>query len=196
MDLGPDKRAGDIDRRVLPDPALGTAQAADVEAVELDQIAGQLSFEVALDRWERPLRLGRRRVAGNLRQPAQPSTQAMPAENSKDAARRDHHRLLERELGSQPAQIQARICQSHRQDLLLLPGWDLVGHPRRPSLPRPEHLQALSLDPALPAVEPGAVVAESPTGLAYPVLSCSSKDQQPMSVEKVIISHGGTSLWA
>ena len=55
-----------------------------------------------------------------------------------------------------------------------------------------EHLQALPLDPALPAVEPGAVVAESPTGLAYPFLGCSCKDQQPMSVEKVIIiSHGG-----
>ncbi len=104
--------------------------------------------------------------------------------------------MLERELGGEPARTQARIGQSHRQDLLLLPGRDLVWHPRRPPLPRSEHLQALPLDPALPTVEPGAVIAESPTGLAYPFLSCSGKDQQPMSVEKVIISHGGTSLWA
>lgn len=51
-------------------------------------------------------------------------------------------------------------------------------------------------DPCLPPVEPGAVVAEGPAGLAYPMLGCSRKDQQPMSVEKVIISHGGTSLRA
>src|ERR1700738_2200600 len=120
----------------------------------------------------------------------------MSAENPEDAARRNSHLLLECELGSQPAWPAAGIGQRHRQDLLLLPGRDLVGHPRRPSLAWPEHFQALPLDPALPAVEPGAAGAESPTGLAYPFFSCSGKDQQPMSVEEVIISHGGTSLWA
>jgi len=120
----------------------------------------------------------------------------MPAEDPQDAARRDRHRLLERELGGQPPRTQARVRESHRQDLLLLPGRDLVGHPRRPSLPRSEHLQALPLDPAFPAVEPGTVIAERLAGPAYTYFSCPSKDQQPMSVEKVIISHGGTSLWA
>jgi len=120
----------------------------------------------------------------------------MSAEDPQDAARRDHQRLLERELRGQPPRTQARIGQSHGQDLFLLPGRDLIGHSRRPSLPRSEHLQALPLDPAFPPVEPGAVVAERLAGSAYTFFSCPSKDQQPMSVEKVIISHGGTSLWA
>jgi len=51
VNLGPDEGAGNVDGGVLPDPALGAAQAADVEAVELDQIARLFSFEVAIDGW-------------------------------------------------------------------------------------------------------------------------------------------------
>lgn len=50
MNLGPDEGAGDIDCGVLPNPALGSTQPADVEAVELNQIARLISFELSIDR--------------------------------------------------------------------------------------------------------------------------------------------------
>ena len=46
VDLSPDEGASHVDGGVLPDLALGAAQPPNVEAVELDQVAWLLSFEM------------------------------------------------------------------------------------------------------------------------------------------------------
>ena len=48
--LGPGVGGGDVDRRVLPDGALGARQPAHIEAVELDLLAGLRGLDVQL-RW-------------------------------------------------------------------------------------------------------------------------------------------------
>lgn len=61
VDVGLDIRAGDIDGGVLPAATSCAAQSSDVEAVELNQIAGPLGFQVQWLGWWRcfALRLGR-----------------------------------------------------------------------------------------------------------------------------------------
>src|SRR5579859_355511 len=88
------------------------------------------------------------------------------------------------------------MAKREADDSLFNPRRQLVGHPRRPALSRPQHLQTLALNHRLPAVVPGAVVAEFPAGSTDTDLSCSRKQPHPMAEEQVIISHGGTSSWA
>jgi len=47
-ELRPGKRRGDVDRGVLPAGAFGAGEPADVEAVELDLLAGLCGLDVAL----------------------------------------------------------------------------------------------------------------------------------------------------
>src|SRR5713101_4421789 len=88
------------------------------------------------------------------------------------------------------------MAEGEADDSLLNPGRQLIGHPRRPALPRPQHLQALALHHGLPAVVPRAVIAELPAGSTDTDLASPGKQLQAVAVEQIIISHGGTSSWA
>src|SRR5579872_2471642 len=88
------------------------------------------------------------------------------------------------------------MAEGKADDSFLDPGRKLVGHPRRPPLPRPQHLQALALHHWFPAVIPRAVIAELLTGSTDTDLAGPGKQLQAMAKEQIIISHGGTSSWA
>jgi hypothetical protein len=76
------------------------------------------------------------------------------------------------------------------------PRWQLVRHSRTAPLSRSQHLQPLPLHQRLPAVIPGAVVAELAAGSAHTDLGGLCEEQQAVAEEQIIISHGGTSSWA
>src|SRR2546423_10951342 len=80
-DVSPDKGTGDVDRAVLPATPFGAAQPSDVEAVQLNQIAGSLS--VQMEGWRREARLGFswRPVASDQAQTQLPGSQAMAAQH-------------------------------------------------------------------------------------------------------------------
>src|SRR4029450_6990083 len=48
MQAGPGIGRGDVDGGVLPDRALGSTEAADAEAVQLDQLTGMIDLQVPL----------------------------------------------------------------------------------------------------------------------------------------------------
>ncbi len=58
LQLASDKRAGHVDRGVLPDPAPSATQPADVEAIELHEIARVFGVKVHRRRGRPRLRLG------------------------------------------------------------------------------------------------------------------------------------------
>jgi len=101
----------------LPDPTTGAGQAADVEAIELHQLAGQVGLQMPLE-WRRSTgRLGGRGVAGDQCQAATTGEEAMAMQHLEHAARRDHlatpHR--QRQLRRHPPRPQARVpkAESH-----------------------------------------------------------------------------------
>jgi len=53
-----------------------------MEAVEADQLARMVDLDVARLEWRRPLRLGRRSIAGHERQAADAPILAVPAEHA------------------------------------------------------------------------------------------------------------------
>jgi len=53
------KELATSDAGVLPDPSLGAPETADVEALELDEIAGKLGIEMQRGRARAPVGAGR-----------------------------------------------------------------------------------------------------------------------------------------
>jgi len=87
-ELRPGEGGAEVDRRQLPDRAFRAAQAADVEAVDPDQLARPVDLDVGLRR-----RLGRRlvggTVAGDQREALGSRVEAVPAQTAPDPVRRD-----------------------------------------------------------------------------------------------------------
>src|SRR3954452_24854211 len=78
----PAERRGDVDGRVLPDRALGPAQAADVEAVELDLLARLGRVDVTLGRRQIGLALVRIAMPSDQRQALGAGVQAHAAQHA------------------------------------------------------------------------------------------------------------------
>lgn len=154
VDFGPHVRAGDVKGGVLPALPLA-AEAANVEAVELDQIAGVLGFEVKRDRPRGTLRFRRAGVAGDQRQPLPARVEPVAPQDAVNCRRRHLPAtpLRQRHLGRQPSRPQPRFSQREDQDLVLQRGCGLVEHPRQPTLPGPQDLKSFPVDTVLPAVE-------------------------------------------
>jgi hypothetical protein len=159
VELGPDVARGEIDRGVLPDPPGRTRQPADVEAVEADELARAVDLDVALDRGGDRLRAGWAGIAGDERQPGQPSGQAVPAQDPPHAAGTDQDPApaLLGERRRDPPWAEPGMAKGEGDDPLLGQLTRLVGHPRRTPLTGSEHLQTRARDRPAPAVE-GRVV--------------------------------------
>src|SRR5579872_1901163 len=122
----------------------------------------------------------------------------MAVEDLVHTAGGDHQAAPHRhpQLCGQAPRAQAWVTKGKADDALLNPGRQLVGHPWPTPFPRPQHLQPVALDQRFPAVVPGAVVTELPTGSSYPAFASLGEQQQTVAEEQIIISHGGTSSWA
>jgi hypothetical protein len=77
-ELGPGIGGVEIDRRQLPDRTRGPTQAAEVEAVDADQLAGMVDLDVRL-RGGLARRLVGRPVAGDQREPLGARVEPVPA---------------------------------------------------------------------------------------------------------------------
>src|SRR5579872_1459622 len=198
LDATPDEGAGNVDGGVLPGSAPRPAQPADVEAVDLNQIAGLLNVEVQRFVLRRRLALRLGGVAGDQPEALDAGSQAVAAQNLEHAAGRDHDTTPHRhpKLGCDSAWTQAGMPQGEADDSLLNPGRQLIGHPGRPALSGPQQLEALLFHHRLPAVVPGAVIAELSTGSTDADLRSPGEQAQAMAEKQIIISHGGTSSWA
>ncbi len=192
MDLSPDVGAGDVDGGVLPDPALGACQAADVEAIELDQIARMVGFQVHGFGRARFLGTRRRGVAGDQGQAPQAGVESMPAQDFEDEVGRDRlpAPFCQPELGGHPPGPQPGVTQGECDDPGFQPWRHLVGHPRQPPLPWTQDLQAVADNHASPAVVGRAVVAVLPAGLADSHLGSSREQTLTMPEKHVIMGHG------
>jgi hypothetical protein len=170
-DIGPEETRDDVGRGVLPDLAFGVLQAADVEAIELHDLADRGGVDVWLGR-ERALGLRRRGIPRDERQALAARRDAVPPQDLVHGVGADAlaapGRL--RQLRRDPPRAEPGMTQGERDHLLLAPGRGLVGHARRTALARSQDLQALGLDPWPPAVIGRVMEAELATGPAYPHL--------------------------
>jgi hypothetical protein len=162
-ELRPGVGGSDVDRCELPDRALGALQAPDVEAIDPDQLTGPLHVDVALWLWGSGWLVGRC-IARDQPQTLDASVQPVAAKNLPHPVRRDDDPapLLPGELRGDPSRPEPGMSDRERHDPLLDHLRHLVRHLRPPALPRPEHLQAMSVDLALPVVVGGAVHPERP----------------------------------
>jgi hypothetical protein len=163
-----------------------------VEAVEADELARVVDLEMAFG-LDRPLGPGRRGVAGDERQPADPAVEAVAAEDPPDAVGADDDAApaLLGEARADPARAETGLAEAERDHPLLDEDARLVRHPRRPPLPGPEHLQATAQDRAPPAVVGRRMDAHDPTRRPD-VAELGGQAEQPQAepVEDVIIDHG------
>ena len=120
-----------------------------MEAVEAHELARVVDRDVA--RLERAGTLGPGwcGVARHQRQAADPAVEAVAAQDPPHAVGADDDAApaLLGERGADPPRPEARVAQGEGEDPLLDELARLVGHPRWPPLPRPEHLEAASAAP-------------------------------------------------
>ncbi len=141
----------------------------------------------------RAVRLGWSSVAGDEAQPGDPSRQAVPAEDPPHAVRadRDPAPPLLGQRGADPPRPKPGVAEGEGEHPLLDDLTGLVGHPRRPTLAGPEHLEARAQDRAPPAVVGRRVNAEDAARRAdVAELGGQAEQPQPESEEDVIIDHG------
>jgi hypothetical protein len=74
---------------VLPDPTAGARQPADMEAVEADQLAWAVDFDVPSDQWRLPFRPRWCGIAGNQAEARDAAGQAVPSQHPPDAVGTD-----------------------------------------------------------------------------------------------------------
>jgi hypothetical protein len=105
MQAGPGIGRGDVDGGVLPDRALGSTEAADAEAVQLDQLTGMIDLQVPLRRRLGPLRLRRGGIASHQAVALGAGAQAVAAQHPPHPVGRqpDAAPLGSGELGRDPA---------------------------------------------------------------------------------------------
>jgi hypothetical protein len=168
-------------------------QAADVEAVEADELARVIHLDVA-GRLGRPaLGPGRCGVAGDEGQAADPPGQTVTAQDAPDpvgtAADAAPARLGERRADAPRAE--ARVAQAEGEDALLDEDARLVRHPRRSTFTGSEHLEPRAQDGGSPAVVGRGMDPEDAARLAD-VAELGSEAEQPQAegIEDVIIDHG------
>src|SRR3954452_13869145 len=144
VQLSPAERRGDVDGRVLPDRALGPAQAADVEAVELDLLARLGRVDVTLGRRQIGLALVGIAMPSDQRQALGAGVQAHAAQHAPHPvlANPDPTPLLAGQLGADPTRPIARVPEREGDDPALEVRPDLVRHPRTPALADVEGLPA------------------------------------------------------
>jgi len=163
--LRPAEGRGDVDRGELPDLALGAPQAADVEAVDPDQLAGPGDVDVAL--WARIARwLIGSGVTGNQPQALGAGVEAVAAEHLPDAVGGDDDRapLVACQLCGDALGPEAGVGDREAEDPLLDHLRQLVGHLGATALPGAQHLQAMAVDRSLPGVVGRAVNPEASAG--------------------------------
>jgi hypothetical protein len=105
-------------------------------------------------------------VAGDERVALRARVEPVAAEQLPDAVRRDDDPapLLAPQLGRDALGAEPRVGDREAQDPLLDHLRELVGHLRAAALPRPQHLEPVALDLALPGVVGRAVDPEDPAG--------------------------------
>jgi hypothetical protein len=189
-EVGPGERAVGVDRGDLPDGAFGVGEAADEEAVDADQLAGPVGVDVRLRRG-----LARRlvgcAVARDQRQPSSPRRDPVAMQDLPHAVGRHRQRapLRTGEHRRDPPRPKAGMPQRERHDPLLHDLRDLVGHLRPPALPRPEHLQPLTVDLRLPAVIGRAMHPERPARVADRRAPGEIEQPQAIAEQHVILRH-------
>jgi hypothetical protein len=156
--------------------------------------AGRPSGDEAGRAWDQPwrrLRLHRRGVAGHHRQPLEPGVEPMPAQHLEHAAGGDDQATSHRhpQLRGDAPWPQPRLSQRKGDRALLQTGRHPVGHARRSSLSRSQHLEAVALHHRPPAVIRGAMKTEFAAGLAHPHHRSPSEEVHPHAEEHVIIGH-------
>ena len=188
--LGPGVGGVAVDRGELPDRALGATEAADVEAVDPDQLAGPLDVDVRF-RLGLAWRFVGGAVAGDEREPLGARVEPVSAQAAPDTVGRDDDPapLLAAKLGGDPPRAETGVRDRERNDPLLHDRRQLVGHLRAPTLPRSQHLQPVPVDLRLPAVVGRAMDTEGATGMANRGPASKIEQLQPVAEEHVIMRH-------
>jgi hypothetical protein len=149
----------------LPYRALGAAQAADAEAIELDQFTGMIDLQVPLRRRLRPFRGRWRRVAGDQPVAFGPGREAVAAQHPPHPIGRqdDPTPLRPGQLSSDPGRPEPRVTERVGDHLLLHQRAGGIRHPRHPPLSGPQDLRAIAVQLALPAVVGRGMDPHGPT---------------------------------
>src|SRR5437899_3452938 len=124
VQLRPEESRDDVGRRVLPGFAFGPGEAADMETVELQHIAGPIGGDVAL-LGERPLRLGWRGVPGDQRPTLPSRLQPGPPQHVEDTAGAHLLAAAAHDLRGDASRTQTGLTEGRGNDLLLKPARDL-----------------------------------------------------------------------
>jgi len=160
------------------------------QSIHSDQLAGTGDVDVAL--WAGiARRLIGRCVAGD--QPQSPGTgvEAVAAEHLPDAVGRDDDPAppLPPQLRGDALGSKAGMPQREGDDPLLNHLGELVGHPWRPPLPGPQHLQPVALDFALPRVVGRAVNPEAPASFGDAGAGGLGEEGLAVAEQHVILGH-------
>ena len=141
-------------------------QTPNEEAVDADQLARLGNVNVLLGTGI-ARRLKRRRVTSDQPEPLGAGVQPVAAEHLPNPVRGDKNAtpLGPGKLSGDALWTQSRVAQRESHYPLLDVLGELVGHLRCPSLPRAQHLKAMSVDPSLPGVIRRAVHPKPPAGL-------------------------------
>ena len=135
---GPGVAGGDIKGGVLPGAPAGPGQLADMETVQLHQVARLRRLDVADGLRDPRPRLGRGLVARDQPQPLGARIEAGAAEDVPDAVRAASVPAPPRapQLHRQPVRPPPGMGQGQRQDVLFQPGRRPSRRLRRAALPR------------------------------------------------------------
>ncbi len=198
FELGPAEPRVHVDRRVLPDRALGPVEPTDEEAVELHHRPWSWRVQVPLGLGG-TLGLGRRLVPGDQAEPSLTARQPVPTQAPVDpiGGHDDAAPALTSELRGDPARPMTRIGKGERQDPMLHVRRELVRHPRAPALLGPQRLQAPHQDLSTPAVEGRGMHAHDPARLTdVAELTRQGKQSHPLSVDDIIESQAASPFGA